>query len=174
MLTFRSRKRQFVFKIGNWLGKAGLVIVATVICVPVILIEFYFLASWWNARLPRRPKGVPDDAVFLDRGTQKLPTPRRGDWLNCWQEPEENRDRCRLTHENGTVIFEGDYIPFDRGASVPDIQLRIEPVRTREDSLWVGFAWVPLVHLTNGNILIPTDYSEEAAKLLHDREKLER
>ena len=73
------------------------------------------------------------------------------------------------------MLFEGDYVPGDDGIHlVPANQLENGTSRTREYLLWVGFAWVPLVHLTNGEILIPTDYSEEAAKLLHDREKLER
>jgi len=163
-----------VSKIMKWLGRAELVLIAAVVCVPVILIELYFVALWWNNRVPRRPKGVPDDAVFLDWGIPKVPTSKGGDWLNCWPEPEVGRDRCRLTHADGTVRYEGDFIPYPAGGSVPADQLRIEPVRTQENSLWVGFAFVPVIQLTNGKILIPTDYYEEAVKLLEDRKKLGR
>jgi hypothetical protein len=174
LITTGCPKELAVSKIMKWLGTAGLVLITAVVCVPVILIEWYAVAVWWDNRVPRRPKGVPDDAVFLDLGGPKVPISKGGDWLNCWPEPQEDRDRCRLTRADGTVLYEGDFIPYQGGGSVPASQLRIEPVRTQGDSLWVGFAFVPLIHLTNGKILIPIDYYEEAAKLIEERKKLRR
>jgi hypothetical protein len=163
-----------VSKTMNWVGKTGLGIVAAVVCVPVILIELYLAAFWWDSRVPRRPKGVPDDAVFLDWGVPKVPKAKGGDWLNCWPEPQEDRDRCKLTNRNGTVVYEGDFVPYKGGGLVPANQLKIDPIKTQAASLWVGFAFVPLIYLGNGRILIPTDYYEKAVRLLRDREKLGR
>jgi len=129
-----------------------------------VLVAAVPILYWWANTVPRRPKGVSKNAVFLWAPYVGLPAPRRGSWLNCW---EENRhDLCRLSEIDGTTHYEGEFVPYGRASRVTPDQLRIDPVKTVENKVWVGDVLVPLVYLENGEVVIPASSYEESKRIL--------
>lgn len=127
------------------------------------------VAYWWSNKIPSHPKGVSSNAVFLWAPYVGLPAPRRGSWMACWEESSHNR--CRLSSVDGDTKYEGEFVPYGRKGVVPGDQLKIDPNKTRENSVWVEDQLVPLVYLENGEILLPAGKYEEAAHILTDRKK---
>ncbi len=122
-------------------------------------------AYWWANTPPSRPMGVPSSAVFLWAPSVGLPSPRRGNWLNCWADAS-GHNQCRLTAQNGVLLYQGEFIPYGQAAAVPSSQLTINSAKSREHRLWVGGELVPLVYLGNGQILIPAIKYKEGSALL--------
>jgi hypothetical protein len=120
---------------------------------------------WWAGVEPRRPSGVPNDGVFLWAPYRGIPKRIKGIWLNCWQE-STGSDQCRVSAQDGEVIFKGEYVPYGQTAPVPSSRLRIDPEMSRRYLLGVGGGFAPLVYLTNGQILIPASKYKEGARLL--------
>ena len=98
---------------------------------------------------------------------------RRGDSLSCSEQPDSKLDHCWLRKDDGTLRFDDTYVPYGGGPPARASELRIEPLRTREDSLWVGYAFALIVHLENGRILIPSKFYRESVSLLDGRMKKE-
>lgn len=122
-------------------------------------------AYWWANIPPSRPTSVPGDAVFLWAPYVGVPSPKRGNWLNCWEDAT-GRNQCRLARQDGATVYQGEFIPYRQTSAVAASQLRIDPDKSRERRLWVGGELVPLVYLNNGRILIPAAKYEEGTKLL--------
>src|SRR2546421_1171471 len=121
-------------------------------------------AFWWAGTVPSRPKGVAANAVFLWAPHVGLPAPKRGWWMACWE--NAGRNYCKLSGIDGNPEFEGEFVPYGRKGPFQADQLRIDPTKTREQKVWVGSALVPLVHLENGQVLIPASKYEEGVRLL--------
>jgi hypothetical protein len=138
--------------------------VYTVAAIIVLLIAGVVGAYWWSGTVPSRPKGVAANAVFLWAPYVGFPGPRRGSWLLCWENAGHNG--CRLSDVDGNTEYEGDFVQYgDKGPLGVD-QLKIDPEKSRDLKVWVGHAFVPLVYLENGKILIPANKYEEGRRLL--------
>lgn len=134
-----------------------------------LLIVGVVVAYWWTSRVPSRPPEVRADAVFLWAPAVGLPAPRRGDWLACWEENGETL--CQLSDIDGSMEYEGEFIPYTHKGPIPTGELRIDLMKTRRNKVWVGKALVPLVCLENGDILIPASKYEEGVRLLQRLEQ---
>ena len=135
--------------------------------VGTVLIVGFFVASYWSARVPSRPKGVSSDAVFLWAPAVGFPAPRRGSWLSCSE--QDQHDLCTLSNIEGGTEYEGEFVRYgDRGV-VPAAQLRIDPDKSRRDAVWIGSALVPLIYLQDGEILVPASKYEDAVRLVNSR-----
>lgn len=128
------------------------------------LIASLYLAYRWTNTVPKRPKGVSQDAVFLWAPYVGLPAPRRGWWFNCWE--EDGHNKCRLSEIDGNVLFEGEFRPYSGPGPLANSQLRIDPEKSREHRIWVGDVLVPLAYLQSGEVLIPAGAYEDGRKLI--------
>jgi hypothetical protein len=122
-------------------------------------------AYWWLNIVPARPAEVASDAVFLWAPHVGLPAPRRGQWLSCRREAA-TLYRCTLTQISGRVEYVGEFVPYPRSGPVAGIESAIDAEKSREQEIWIGDALVPLVHLTNGTVLIPASKYQEGTRLL--------
>jgi hypothetical protein len=125
-------------------------------------------AYWWSNTFPKRPPDVSANAVFLWAGSVGLPSPRRGNWVECWVDQIDKANVCRFTDMAGHVYYEGAFLPDRGNGLIPPHDLRI---RSRFTSDWapivpVGNTYVPLLCLQNGRVLIPKEnYLEGKQKL---------
>jgi hypothetical protein len=141
-----------------------LVKIAKAGCVLAILIVVAIIAAfWWAGVTPGRPRSLPADAVFLWAPYRGIPKAIKGVWLNCRQDAK-GRDRCRVSKEDGTLMYEDEFIPYGQAAPVPASGLKIDPERSREYMLGVRGGFAPLVYLTGGHVLIPASRYEEGAR----------
>jgi hypothetical protein len=120
---------------------------------------------WWTARPPRRPAGLSTNALYMERGIVPFKlssTP--GDWLDCWFDKHERLDRCRLTDERGNLEFEDVFLPYEGQSPLPQEDLVLD--RRATGHVWTGSyekgLRYPLIHLANGQILLPRSDYEKA------------
>jgi hypothetical protein len=80
---------------------------------------------------------------------------KTGYWLECWFDPNEKVDRCKLTNEDGSVAFEDVFVPCVGQAPLPQSEL----VFKRD----TGQTWiqppdkrvnVPVVYVRYGQMLV--------------------
>ncbi|HWR35442.1 MAG TPA: hypothetical protein VN622_06185 [Clostridia bacterium] len=145
--------------------KSVAVLTVLVVAIIVAVVGGY----WWSNSTPHRPRGVPESAVFLRAPATGAPGAPRGQWLSCWV--SEGHNRCKLTDKDGSTKFEGDFLPYGRDGVVAEAQLKINLAKTtKQDSVWAGDTWVPLVYLDNGEVLIPA-VQYEKGKLIVEKER---
>src|SRR5882724_9635294 len=77
--------------------------------------------------------------------------------------------RCALSDIDGTLKYEGEFLPYVAGVAVG--KLDIDAEKAREYKIWVGDALVPIVYLKNGEILIPSSRYEEGKRILDLKHK---
>lgn len=131
-------------------------------------------AYWWSNVPPKRPPGVSQSAVFLWAGHLGLPAAKHGTWIECWTDTTGGANKCKLTEMDGSVNYEGVFLPDTGKTPVPQSDLIIKSEQTSQSvDLWVrvGEHFVPLVFLQNGTVLIPKDAHDEGlTKLNHLRQ----
>jgi hypothetical protein len=119
------------------------------------------LLSLWIARPPRRPKNLPQNALFIPDTPRPFQFGPSGVWLVCWKMGTTNR--CMVTTQEGEPDYQGDFLPL-AGGPISGDQLR--PVFTRD----AGYIWiwskaqermVPIVCLANGAVLLPAESFDE-------------
>jgi hypothetical protein len=149
----------------------------------LLLIAAFKFIYWWADTPPKRPANVPSSAVFFWGPPVGLPAPKRGDWITCWFDPKQNVDRCRIVRMNGSLQYEGVFIPYGGQAPIPENQLlidskmtnlaqeRVSVNATRPDSDEPGWNIVPLIYLHNGEILVPEIGYEPARQRLNELQK---
>lgn len=143
------------------LGKLVLLLGIPALVLATVVIGGY----WWSNTTPLRPKGVPTTAVFLRAPATGAPGAPQGEWLACTE--REGHNYCRLADKSGRTEFEGEFIRYHGSSAALASQLRIDATKTtKEQSVWLSDTWVPLVHLENGEILIPASKYEEGKHLL--------
>lgn len=125
------------------------------------------LLLWWVGRLPKRPPILPANAIYIEIGVVPFKlrsTP--GKWLGCWYSPTDQADHCKITDENGKLEFEDVFLPYAGQEPVPTSALALDSHRTGR--LWTGSyekgIRVPVIYLTNGQILLPKTVFEEAKR----------
>lgn len=122
---------------------------------------------WWSDRAPVRPANMPANAIYLETAITPFKigtTP--GTWLGCWYDVNDAADHCRLTDEKGNLKFEDTFLPYSGRGSFPQSALTFDTRRT--GNLWTGSyekgILVPVIYLTNGQILLPRAVFEEAKR----------
>jgi hypothetical protein len=147
----------------------------TLIAVPIaIFICGLVWAHWLSNVVPRTPKSVPAEAVFLWAPAVGFPggLPRRGNWLACSENLE--KIRCSLWTIDGVNEYEGEFVGYPEPTPVPPDQLKIDTAKTDNSvQVWTGATEVPAVYLENGRILIPRDLFADFKKQL-DKAKADR
>jgi len=137
------------------------VVVGTVIILTAVVL----LWEGRKPRLPTRPSTVSSSALYVlpDKATLRLHN--RGYWLDCWFARQANVDRCKLTDENGTALFEDVFLPC----------AGTEPIYGFVDNgrpAWTGEIWsrspdegikVPIVYV-HYQVLFPQSFYEEAKR----------
>jgi hypothetical protein len=119
------------------------------------------LLIWWGHSTPRRPSGLPANAVWVPGPPVVLDLSRRGDWLGCSVEGSHNR--CVVTQANGTVEYEGLFSPLSGTGPVPEERLRFSAKDSGELWVWLNqdSKNVPVVRLQDGTVLLPVNGYEE-------------
>jgi hypothetical protein len=92
-----------------------------------------------------------------------FPVPRQGIWVDCWLDNEHSVNRCWSEWSDGTFIYEGPFVRFEGSGAVPQSELQIDTKATG-NSVYFNELLVPIVHLRNGTILIPSEATEEARR----------
>jgi hypothetical protein len=138
----------------------------TLAAVIILLIVGFFGMRWIANRVLGRPNRVASNATFLWAPAVGFPggLPRRGWWLSCSE--NAGHDICKLSSIDGITEYEGEFLSYPDGVSLPSDHLQVDAEKTTEYKLWIGKTLVPLVHLTNGKILIPSKEYEEGVRLL--------
>ncbi|MFI5102406.1 MAG: hypothetical protein ACHP9V_03440 [Terriglobales bacterium] len=135
------------------------VVLGTAIILAAVLL-------WWEGHNPRRPRTVPYNALYLLPNNVPFTLHKTGYWLDCWFDEHANVDRCKLTDENGTVSFEDAFLPCVGQTPLPQSQMVF-------NAKWTGYIWtrspdktinVPVVHLENGQVLLPQSFYAEAKR----------
>ena len=130
----------------------------------IILAAFVLL---WAGHKPRRPHNLSSDALYVL--PNNVPFTLHGYWLECWFDKHENVDRCKLSDENGTGVFEDVFVPCVGQIPLPQRDL----VLNRQET---GGTWtqspdkrvnVPVVYVRHGQILLPRSLYAEARQQVY-------
>ncbi|NYF89501.1 hypothetical protein HDF08_001568 [Edaphobacter lichenicola] len=116
---------------------------------------------WWGRSTPSHPKNLPTNAVWLRPPTVVFDFTRRGNWVGCSVESQNNR--CVVTDARGNVEYDDLFLPIEGIGPVRKERL-IYSVRN-SGCLWVylnlGKKNVPVIHLQDGTVLLPLEgYNE--------------
>ena len=123
----------------------------------------FFGVMWWDQYPPKRPPELPESAVWLRAPNNPLPEfKKRGEWVGCWQDVASGRNRCRFTESDGTLIYEGEFVPYGSDRPMSAEELQIVPEKSREAMVWVDSKIVWLIYLHNGTTLVPANEYEVA------------
>jgi hypothetical protein len=119
---------------------------------------------WWAGHKPRRPHTVSSNALYVLPNNVPFRLHKTGYWLECWFDEHGNVDRCKLTDENGNSAFEDVFLPCVGRTPFPQSELVFNRLKTGE--IWTRSPDkrinAPVVHLENGQILLPRSLYAEA------------
>ncbi len=139
--------------------------VVVVLCIALALMFSIIAAYWWSNREPSKPKDVPQSAVFMWAPYDGIPGPRRGWWLHCDQ--KTTSFWCTVNQVDGTLKYQGEYIPYHIGTEIAATNLRIDAVKSRKFGVWIEHKNIPIIYMQNGEILIPASRYEEGKQILN-------
>jgi hypothetical protein len=134
-------------------------VVAFALAVAAVIVWF-----WWARLPPNRPKGVPSNAVWLWAPPVPIPNTKRGMWMSC-RHDQDQKIHCMTNDKSGRVLYDGVFLPYSGTTAISDRGLEIDAEQpghhAYDQSVFIGDALVPLVHLKGGEILIPAaEYDE--------------
>jgi hypothetical protein len=113
----------------------------------VVAIVFYMFA-FVLPNHPSRPSNVSRSATLVLMGWSHF-------WQECWFDPAQQQDKCRIYNGNGEILHDEIFLPANGGGAIPKDQLKIAPGGNSYS-----------VHLLNGIVLIPQKYFDEIRKEL--------
>jgi hypothetical protein len=119
----------------------------------------------WGSFPPRRPANVSRSAVFifgLPVGSP-IPLQKKGTWVDCWLDKEHSINLCREVWVDGTLIYEGPFIPLEGNGPLPQDRLQINTKVISDLDIFQGER-IQIIHLRNGTILIPAEDAENARR----------
>ena len=100
---------------------------------------------------------MPADSHFIQSGYDIQHNEAQGDWIACKLDEAQGSDWCRITDAHGMVVFQGNYMPVNSLAPVPNDRMQLANVSV--SSLWVPGPVeggpVPVIPLASGEILVP-------------------
>jgi hypothetical protein len=118
----------------------------------------------WLGHKPRRPRTVSSNALYVLPNNVPFTLHKTGYWLDCWFDEHAKVDRCKLADENGNGVFEDVFLPSVGQTPLPQSEMVLNKQRT-------GDRWtkspdklinVPVVHLENGQELLPQSFYAKA------------
>jgi len=127
----------------------------------IIILAAFVL--WWAEHKPRRPHSVSPNALYVVPNNLPPRLRQTGYWLECWFDPHENVDRCKLADARGNGVFEDVYVTCGSQATIPQNEL----VYQRE----TGRKWIqshdekvnaPVLYVRYEQILVPRSLYTEA------------
>jgi hypothetical protein len=88
-----------------------------------------------------------------------LPRAQLGNWLNCWIDQESNRNRCRLSKQDGSLEYEGTFLQYEAAGAVPIGGPRIDVAAGNASVQWLHFGerLLPTIRLRDGITLLPEE-----------------
>ena len=115
---------------------------------------------------------MPPGAIFLPAPTagSLFPRSQRGDWLNCWFDQEHELNRCRLSKLDGSLEYEGLFLPYEASGTVPKRNSRSDVATAGARVQWQHFGehFLPTIYLRDETTLLPAEaYGEDP---LHEDE----
>lgn len=157
-------------------------VISILVGLILLAVVFQIVTIWWYSFPPKRPNSVSPNAVFIWGLPVGLPAPKRGNWVNCWFDPKENVDECRVASVNGALLYQGPFLPYQGQTPVPENELAVDSkttsqngpeqvdfIATSEESSDPGVQVVPLLFLWNGNVLIPAKAYQAGKEQLDER-----
>ncbi len=106
-----------------------------------------------------RPADMPADAQFLSSGYDIEHNEAQGAWVACRVDALEATDWCRMTDQNGQVVFQGAYLPVGSANALPSDRLRVAVINPQK--LWVQSPAhqvpEPVLPLASGGMLVPAE-----------------
>jgi hypothetical protein len=128
--------------------------IVAAICAITLLTAAVFV---WANRPKPRPNSVSSNAIHIEKVHSPFTFRETGYWLDCWFDASEGVDRCKLTDQNGNVVFEDVFLPYEGKSPIPQSALIFD--FRRIGSGWVGSyeknISVPVIYLENHQILLP-------------------
>lgn len=139
------------------------------VCGILLALILYDLAlGWWTSFPPKRPSTVLPEAIFVFAPFKGdiVPLPKKGDWLDCWLDREHNVNRCRMLDIDGSLEYEGVFLPSEGSAPVSASDLQIDGRITPNRLAWVYFREqaIPIIKLRNGIMLLPAEAYDQGKK----------
>jgi hypothetical protein len=127
----------------------------------VIVLVALRVLIWWSHSTPRRPTNLSANAIWIPAPPVVLDLARSGNWLGCSVEGLHNR--CLVTRSDGTVVYDGLFLPSEAIGPIPEERLRYSVKNTMY--LWVylnqSHTNVPVIHLQDGTVLLPVNGYDE-------------
>jgi len=106
---------------------------------------------------PRRPKDMPQNAVWIDAPALPMSW-NRGWWFGCDLSPSGTTNYCRLVTANGEEVYAGEYLPCGRKLPVPVSTMELLPPPHNVE-MWIADkrlkTLAPVGALQNGDLLLP-------------------
>jgi len=141
--------------------KYSRVVVGTVIILAAVVLLWEGRTPWQSPR----PRTVSSNALYVLPDKASLRLHNRGYWLDCWFDKQANVDRCKLTDENGTGLFEDVFLPCSGNEPIHGFVDNGSPTFTGE--IWSrspdkGIK-VPIVYVY-AQVLLPQRFYEEAKR----------
>jgi len=133
------------------------------------LIVFLAVVLFWGGRNPRRrpPRTFSSDAIYVLPDDVQLRLHHKGYWLGCWFDDQANVDRCKLTDENGTGLFEDVFLPCVNKEPLHQSVFFFDGRRQWGGHIWRRFpdkgVTVPVVYVY-GQVLLPRSFYAEAKR----------
>src|SRR5262249_54995152 len=115
------------------------------------------------------PQNMPRNSVWIEPPPVPFEGPR-GYWLGCWPDKQRTSVRCQLTDLKGTPLFQDIFLPYGNPDTVTSEQVLILKKGYTTDSLvFIDEESIPIVHLLDGTILIPSGRYSEIRRILDAR-----
>ena len=125
-----------------------------VVCAVLLAVGLVYRGNL--AVVPARPNDMPEDARFLPSGYDLAHNERQGSWVSCDLGVRAGSRHCRVADAQGTVIFDGDFLPV-RGSlssSGSSGEMLAQGRLGFVIGPFEGYP-VPVIPMTDGSMLVP-------------------
>ena len=142
--------------------KYSRVVVGTVVILGTVVL-------FWEGRNPPRrpPPAVSKNALYVLPDNVQLRLHNSGYWLDCWFDEQASVDRCKLTDEKGTGLFEDVFLPCIGKEPLHQSAFVVNGSRQWGGGIWKRFpdkgVTVPVVYVW-GQVLLPRSFYAEAKR----------
>jgi hypothetical protein len=145
--------------------KYSRVVVGTVVILATVVL-------FWEGcnplrRPPPAPPTVSTNALYVLPDNVQLRWHNGGYWLDCWFDKQANVDRCKLTDEKGTGLFEDAFLPCVGKEPLSQSAFVADGRREWGGRIWKRFpdkgVAVPVVYFWD-QVLFPRSFYAEAKR----------
>jgi hypothetical protein len=101
------------------------------------VLGFLGIRLLWAARIPSRPKAMPQTSIWVPGPPAPLDLSLRGVWLGCWLDETKNVNHCKVTDYKGNAQFDEDFLPVNGHAPIAHEHLHLKQIGTLELWTWI-------------------------------------